>query len=159
MKKQKTIPKIIFCLMILTQLMGIVYAKEIEIEAANRVANKKILQLGKSEIIFVGSFFKLNGDNKNSVLAYIFNLQPRGYIVVAADTDIPPVIAYSFTNNIGVNNSENNVLVQLLQTDIQLRISNIPSLSKTIIDSRNKLWSQFLTEEIQLHYYQNNFQH
>ena len=35
-------------------------------------------------------------NQKKQKLAYIFNLSPKGFVVISTDTDIYPVIAYSF---------------------------------------------------------------
>jgi len=42
-------------------------------------------------------------------LAYVFHLSPSGFIAVSADTDLPPVIGYSFLNNFMTENIWQNI--------------------------------------------------
>ena len=112
----------------------------IKIESAIRVANTKLSQLGKSDSFFIEDTIQVCSDD-GSVLFYLFNLQPQGYIAVSADYDLPPVIAYSFTNNFNIDDSRGNIL-QMLKTDIELRLKNVPSLPENVIESRNLLWDE-----------------
>lgn len=52
-----------------------------------------------------------------SAIAWVYDLAPAGYIVVTASRMLPPVIAYSFTNNFGEFRSE-NPLFALLKADL-----------------------------------------
>lgn len=56
------------------------------------------------------------------VLGYVYELSPRGYVVVSADTDLTPVIAYSLQSDFPWEPEESNVLLDLLQTDLTMRM-------------------------------------
>jgi hypothetical protein len=65
----------------------------------------------------------LNDKAGSTALAFVFSLNPAGYIVVpcrAVDT-LPPVLAYSFTSNFSWDESQDNVLLAMLRRDITLR--------------------------------------
>src|SRR4030043_267191 len=47
-------------------------------------------------------------DDSGAVLAYITELQPRGFIATSADTDITPIVAYSFRTSFPVDNDNKN---------------------------------------------------
>jgi hypothetical protein len=82
--------------------------------------------------------------DKNIPLLYVFKLSPQGYIVVTADTCLPPVIAYSFSNNFGVIN-DGNVLLQMLKTDIKSRLNHVSKISQSILTDRYISWQYYLT--------------
>ncbi len=120
---------------------------QIDIQSATLVAKMKLYESGKSNDFFIRSAFEIYRDNEKTILFYIFDLQPQGYIVVSADARLPPIIAYSFTSNFQANASECNILLQMLKADIQLRLENIPNVSKETIEKRNVLWHKFLKDE------------
>ena len=120
--------------------------QQIGIESAIKVANTKLLLLGKSDFSIISSNEITN--TQGSTLFYTFNLQPQGYIVVSANYNLPPVIAYSFTSNFG-NIDADNILLQILRADIKIRLENIQILPEDIIEQRFLLWETFLNEETQ----------
>ena len=124
--------------------------QQIGINSATKVANMKLSQLEKTDDFSVGSSIESCGSNENIILFYVFDLQPQGYIVVSADSNLPPVIAYSFTDNFQSDVSKNNILLQMLKADIELRLENVEKLPENIIKNRNALWSEFLNEETEV---------
>ena len=124
--------------------------QQIGINSATKVANMKLSQLEKTDDFSVGSSIESYGSNENIILFYVFDLQPQGYIVVSADSNLPPVIAYSFTDNFQSDISKDNILLQMLKADIGLRLENVEKLPENIIKNRNALWSEFLNEETEV---------
>ena len=78
----------------------------------------------------------------------MFELAPDGYIVVTANTDLLPVVAYSFENNFRLEGSAQNILVEILSADIKLRLNNISVLPEAMILKRNNHWERYLTGNI-----------
>lgn len=65
-------------------------------------------------------------DNYNSgTLAYVIELQPKGFIIVAPDDKINPIIGYSENSNFRTTPSEQNALLYLVQRDMTNRIKLI----------------------------------
>jgi len=124
--------------------------QQIGTNSATKVATMKLSQLGKTDDFSVGSIIESYGSNENIILFYVFNLQPQGYIVVSADSNLPPVIAYSFTDNFQSDVSKDNILLQMLKVDIELRLENVEKLPENKIKSRNSLWNEFLNEETEV---------
>lgn len=60
-------------------------------------------------------------DDDGTVVAYVADLEPRGFIALSADTDITPVIAYSFRASFPAVHDTANPLYRLLRADMKLR--------------------------------------
>ena len=93
--------------------------KQIGLYSATKVANMKLSQIKALDDFSVKSSTEINldDDNEKIRLFYIFDLQPQGYIVVSANSNLPPVIAYSFTDNFWNDVYEDNILLQILKKD------------------------------------------
>ena len=78
-------------------------------------------------------------------LMYVFFLAPQGYIVVPDSTFLPPVIAYSFTNDFGEIN-EDNILLSLLQADLSSRVTYHTYIPEDILATRQDQWDAMLMQ-------------
>jgi len=67
-----------------------------------------------------GSLREIRG-NDGKVLAYVMDLEPRGFVALAADTDLAPVIAYSFRSSFPAEGDKANPLYRMLREDLRLR--------------------------------------
>ena len=119
------------------------YIKKINIEFARNIAQKHTLLL-EMEDHKISDFFEIK-DNYDYTLMYIFNLESQGYIVVTANRILPPIIAYSFSNNFG-SNSDENILLNLLKTDISIRLNHQDKIPKNIVENRYELWAKYFTD-------------
>ncbi len=59
--------------------------------------------------------------DQTSPLAWVFELRPQGYIVVCADDELPPVLAYSLTSEFG--KASDPWLAELITADLDYRVS------------------------------------
>ncbi|MEZ5196676.1 MAG: Spi family protease inhibitor [Bacteroidales bacterium] len=103
---------------------SVLFAEIMDIKSARQVAENKIFQLADNsdfQIKNEKSFFL-----ENQPLFYTFGLSPCGYVVISADTDLPPVIAYSFENNFTQAGEENNPLKSMLLADLTFRKTTSP---------------------------------
>ncbi|MCL5281979.1 MAG: C10 family peptidase [Planctomycetes bacterium] len=57
-----------------------------------------------------------------TVLAYVMDLEPSGFVALAADTDLAPVIAYSFRSPFPADGDKANPLYRMVREDLRLRI-------------------------------------
>jgi len=64
-------------------------------------------------------------DDDGKILAYVADLEPRGFIAFSADTDIAPVIAYSFRGSFPAGTDKSNLLGSLLRADLKLRAKSL----------------------------------
>ncbi|MCD4731667.1 MAG: Spi family protease inhibitor, partial [Bacteroidales bacterium] len=122
-----------------------VYAGSIEYPIARLVALNKIKSLNHDHTYRLANSEKIVYSEQGSILCYIFKLNPVGFIVVSGETDLPPIIAYSFKNNCYSEELENNPLIELLRTDIINRLQNLDKIPKSILQQRNNEWELLLT--------------
>jgi hypothetical protein len=115
---------------------------------------------------------KLNSLRKSSFTCYsieeividdrclfcIAHLVPQGYIVVSSHYALPPVLAYSFTSEFSNDSSEENILLNLLIADVNLRLENLHMMPSTSLTQNNQEWNALLAMDsassTQLSFYQ-----
>ncbi len=83
-------------------------------------------------------------------IAYIAELNPKGFIAISTDSDIRPIIAFSYINDFDFSNSENNVAKRMLVQDMRLRRDAMPFTAQMIIDENNTLWQNYIDKDIEL---------
>jgi len=118
-------------------------------QARHEVMERYGRELGNLSAKSVGEAKELKGDN-GKVLAYVFELDPKGYIVVPSNSAFPPVIAYSYTSNFSWKDVPQNTLLHLLKKDLTLRFE---ALEKGLIPSNvraedTRLWSDYLGKKM-----------
>jgi len=88
---------------------------------------------------------RLSDDKTKKSLAYVVNVNPTGFVVTSSNTDITPVIAYSYENDFVFKDIEGNVLLEILRTDLQNRLKAIPYTSANIITDNNLSWDHYIS--------------
>ena len=114
-----------------------------QVATTQLASNKSQVPAGKAGALGITGIRELTTEENNNTIAYILDLAPKGFIIIAADTDIRPVIAYSFNNNFNYNNTPDNTLLKLLRTDIPQRLAAIPVTNPEIIAANNSLWEDY----------------
>lgn len=61
--------------------------------------------------------------NTNDTLAYVFSLQPKGFIIISSNKAISPIIAFSTEANFDFNNHKDNILLHMLKKDLTEQIA------------------------------------
>jgi hypothetical protein len=74
------------------------------------------------------------------VVARIYGLAPTGYVVVAADTDLPAVVAYSFEAACP-RNAADDPLRALLAADLHGRLANLSHVAPEVLARRGAEWA------------------
>jgi hypothetical protein len=120
------------------------FTEPVDKETALAAAGNKLMLMG----IDIGTEISPNPllirDGSGRLLCYLFELNPAGYVAVTADTDLPPVIAYSFTNSWFTDNPDQNPLLELLEADLTDRFENLSEIPGEIIQQRNQGWDRLL---------------
>jgi len=117
------------------------FSQTVDVTTAEKAALQKIAGTTQKNItIEQPDTYYYNGDTP---LFYFFRLNPSGYVVVAANYQLPPVIAYSYTNNADPEGQ----LLQLLRSDIQFRMQALPQLPATIKAKRKAAWDALLNQK------------
>ena len=78
------------------------FASQLSLENINDVLINFLLQ--KNKINLSVSSIQSFDDNKDSTIIYIANLNPKGFVILSASKKSRPILGYSFTNNIDLNN-------------------------------------------------------
>lgn len=83
-------------------------------------------------------------DNNNTFL-YLANLNPVGFLLLSADDNLPPVIAYSFSDNIDTDGK----LLKFAKKDIASRVNALPLLTNQQVMQNQKQWQSLILNEVQ----------
>ncbi|MBN2018249.1 MAG: C10 family peptidase [Candidatus Cloacimonetes bacterium] len=115
---------------------------------AEQTARTKLQVESKSDFI-INNFYELKGDD-NAVLAYVFHLDPQGFIIVTTDTDIVPILGYSFIHNYEVpEEGEWTIGQHYVTQDLSLRNEAIPFTSSDILSQNNMLWKKYENQDVE----------
>jgi len=86
----------------------------------------------------------LSNSQTDEILGYMAILEPTGYIAISKDTDIRPVITYSFENEYILENTPGNFPLRILKKDLDNRLRAIPFMSRKLKARNNDLWEDYL---------------
>lgn len=131
-------------LIILFQLIT-VNAAEVDVTTASQIAKGKIMSLGKASLFSISSNEIVV--QKDFVICYVFKLEPAGFMIVAADDNLPPVLAYDFSTDFPIDVERNNSVLQLIISDLNLRQANVSRLPEQVLLKRKEAWKQLLKAE------------
>ena len=98
-----------------------------------------------SDSLIVAQTRTIRGD-EGQILAYISELEPEGYIIISADTNIRPVIGYSFTGKFPFLDSGDNALLHLVKWDMEARLKsfgNPSQVRKSLINTNVLKWENY----------------
>lgn len=121
------------------------FSQDISEDIALTVAGNKVTQLNMSDKFQIIPNPVIYTNELNQKLFYLFHLSPTGYFVTTTTTELPPVIAYSFTGNFANIIEGENPLIELLKKDIELRVANINKADGSIIGKRKEEWNNLIT--------------
>ena len=113
-------------------------------DTAAIVARQHLARLGQADACTVGDVRELRDAEADRILCYCFDLLPRGYIIVAGDTALPPVIAYAFENDAGCDLAPGNPLADVLQWDLHRRFAHAVELPADVAARQRAAWAAYL---------------
>ena len=131
---------IIFSLIIIF-VLSVLSAEPVNVHLAQKIADLKI-QIEKLKDFSIEKTTNLYFDN--DISAYIFHLNPQGFIIVSANTDIIPIISYSFRNNFSLEETPENIALQIVKADLKFRMEATPFTDSKIISKNNQLWRNYI---------------
>ena len=120
------------------------------LKARNVRASKGFLPLSVRSQVgpILAGLREIRGDD-GMVLAYITELAPRGFIATSADTDIAPIIAYSFRTSFPADNDIKNPLYHMLKADMKLRARALAEYEQFNTAENRKLWNLYAGNDAQ----------
>jgi len=98
-----------------------------------RLASLTTRKVFEKRSISIPDIIKLQDDQTGATLAYVQSLTPKGFIVVSPNTDITPVIAYSFEGNFPLEEFQDNVLLHMVTWDLENHLKTIPVVSEVLL--------------------------
>lgn len=108
-------------------------------ELAVRVARHTTLSCEHAGALMVGPARPIRGAG-GRVLAYCVDLLPTGYVIVSGSRQLPPVLAYSFTSDAGVD-EPGNPLFGLVRGDMEARVAQAAALPAGIAGRWQAEWA------------------
>ena len=114
---------------------------QIDVDLIKEIGNVKLNKIDKSNDFIIGDIEIVIDDYYSNELFFIVNLIPKGFIIISADYNLPPIIAYSLNSNI----DKDNLLIELIKGDINLRLENIKKIPDYLIIKRNSMWDDYLS--------------
>lgn len=91
---------------------------------------------------------EIKAHNSDIIIAYTATLHPKGFIICSADTNLEPIIAYSFRHDWSEDSSEANILYQILANDLQQRMKAVTHLPLAIKKANNLKWRNYQSNRI-----------
>ena len=130
----------------------IIFAREVEKKEAWLVAQNFMtkrnyitsINLPKQSPISITKIDHLYTENSREILAYIAKLEPKGFVIISCNTDIEPVIAYSFRHNWNPDTSQANIFCKILKYDLEMRAKSVPFLTSSAVEANHSLWQSLL---------------
>ena len=134
-------------LAILLFFVSLLPANMVTQATAQQVATNQLFQMHTIEKTTISSCTPILTDQR--VVGYVFLLQPTGYIVTTANTDLPPVLAYSTTSSYYDGINKKSILDDIIRYDLSLRINNLTKLPAKVLTERENAWDNALNRTAQ----------
>ncbi|HOH84546.1 MAG TPA: C10 family peptidase [Bacteroidales bacterium] len=112
----------------------VIFAEPVTSETAKKVVIAKIALSGYGNEFSIKNITAVN--NGDLIRFYAAELSPAGYMIVAADNDLPPVIAYSYINNLDAEGT----FLKILKNDISQRLAYKENAPAQKIKNRKMQW-------------------
>ena len=106
---------------------------------ARTVAEARLHELDATGRRFAWQDEILAGEN---VVAYVFGLEPPGFVVVAADSDLPPVVAYSLESDCPREDFSASPLRRLVAADLANRLEARALVDPSVTAAARARWQE-----------------
>ncbi|MCK9202979.1 MAG: thiol protease/hemagglutinin PrtT [Bacteroidales bacterium] len=141
MKKNALFLAVFICIALIMLSRPIV-ADPVDRPTALSIACARLLSNSESASFSVKTIELIHG-SAGSPLFYYVHLNPDGFMIIPANDDLPPVIAYGFSET----NSHKEEFIRFVTNDLEQRTRCIGSLPSTIIGKRHKSWENYLSSK------------
>ncbi len=132
----------LFILLFVTALQGLPVTPQ---EAQSVALQKIALEGSTAQISDVNTIV----NDQQQTIAWVFQLEPCGFIIVSSDTDLIPVYAYSFRNNFSLEEVPENTGLIMLKEDFRLRTAARDLTDPGLISENNRQWQAYLQNDLQ----------
>lgn len=104
----------------------------------------------KDQTVTVSGLQELRETGSNQLLGYVAELTPRGFVVLSGNTQLAPIIAYSYRCNFPWVEDPENVLLCMVKTDLALREEALSVTDPGILSANSSSWENYLAGEVSL---------
>jgi hypothetical protein len=115
-------------------------ANSIDERTALSVARARLVRDCQVSSFSIKTIEQFTGQQGN-LLFYLVRLDPVGFIIVSADSDLPPVIAYGYSTTSGHTED----FIRFVTNDLEKRTACLVKLPQSILEKRHAAWMQYLT--------------
>ncbi len=121
-----------------------------------QITERKLVSVSTGFLKKIGSGYSIKKDIiplvDNDTLAYVVQLEPKGYLVLTSNEKLTPVLAFSLDHNFDLVKSKDNILLDMIINDMthQLALINNKENSKTVsyFNKNKKRWQQLQASEL-----------
>jgi hypothetical protein len=116
-----------------------------------RAAVESRLKLDGNDLIrWIGAGTAVRDLETGAPLAWVFELEPAGYVITSADDILPPVIAYSYSNEAMVQGEERNPLLDLVRMDLGTRMDMLGDVPEEAAVLNQSAWAAAAGQSIRI---------
>ena len=134
----------LFMVVAMMVTFSILLAVAVDDIAARGIAEFQLELKGKTDYSIAAEEI-IPGDTGETV-AYVYQLSPQGFIIVSVDTDLPPVVGYSFTNDFLLEDVDSQGYL-FVQTDMSNRLAAREITPVEILTANRENWNAYLNED------------
>lgn len=114
--------------------------------AAAEVAPSRALQMAERQLMRLNAGDRSPADcnlvqDAGKTLAYVYPLEPKGFIVISGRDELPPLLAYSLDSNY-LDSETDNPLLRLLESDLPKRLKSADLLPESEKQKIARNWNQ-----------------
>jgi len=128
--------------------ISFIFALPVDQSTAETVARSRLMHDDKQDDHSITFLTVIKDDETASLLAYVFELDPAGYVIVGADTRLPPVIAYSYTDPCHDYRHKENILFDLVRRDVIARLSDPDRIPIDLELEYATQWHEYITGDL-----------
>jgi len=137
--KKVIYPLLAFAIIALICIGAEVTAHPIDPMTATDMAHFRLIRDGIAPHYSVNTL-KLYSGRQGQPLFYFVKLNPQGFIIVSADNNLPPVIAYGYN----VTTDDPGDFLRFVTNDLEKRMDCLSELPASVIEKRNREWASYL---------------
>ncbi len=119
---------------------SVVIAAATDIQQAEIAVMDRMAEDGHSDDYGIMEHFTLRGSFSDAPLAYVFLLDPAGFVITSCDDRITPVIAYSYMDGCFLPNDDEGPMLKLVKLDMERRMENAGSLPRWYVQRNRQAW-------------------
>lgn len=117
-----------------------VVSQQVDFVRAENAVQARLVSSGMDGTCMISNSDRIH-DSNGSVLFFLFHLSPKGYMIISGEMELPPVIAYSFTDH----PDKDGRLISLVRADLTFRLQG----SSEAVKNRNRLaWERIRVQDV-----------